>query len=105
MLSHIHDGFMPDPQNAIAVVAQADSRELVGRVFIVAPAHVEGIYIRREYRDKTLMQRLVKEAEIQAKLCGLTQLLAFGKDEEMTDYINRLGYVKQPWTVSIKELT
>ena len=104
MLSRIDDGFSPDPKNAIAVIGQTDKREVVGRGFLVSIAHIEGIWLRREYRNGTLMERIVRELEVQARMCGLSQALAFGKDEQMADYIRRLKYTQLPLTVWSKEL-
>ena len=100
-----NDEPLPDAKKAIALVAVDQDGDLAGRVFLVAPAHIEGIYVDRKWRGSTIMQRLVAKAEGEARRLGLTQLLAFAKDEIMEDYIDRLGYEKLPLTVWQKSLT
>lgn len=62
------------------------------------------IFIEHKWRSKLLMKRLFDAAEDEARAMGLTKLLAFGVTEEITDYVQRLGYEKQPWSVLVKEL-
>ena len=100
-----NDEPLPDAKKAIALVAVDQDGDLAGRVFLVAPAHIEGIYVDRKWRGSTIMQRLVAKAEGEARRLGLTQLLAFAKDETMEDYIDRLGYEKLALTVWQKSLT
>jgi N-acetylglutamate synthase-like GNAT family acetyltransferase len=100
-----NDEPMPDATSAIALVAVDQEGDLAGRVFLVAPAHIEGIYIDRKWRGSTIMHRLVAKAEDEARKIGLTQLLAFAINETMEDYIARLGYEKLTLTVWQKSLT
>lgn len=103
LLKTIDDGFVPDPERSIAVVAENDQK-IIGRIFLVSPMHVEGIYIEKPWRNGPLMKSLVQAIELEAKCEKISQVLVFAKDEEMADYIARLGYRKTPYSVWTKEL-
>ena len=96
--------FIPDPDQSICIVA-LDDNEVIGRLFLVAPTHVEGILIDQKWRGKNLMARLVIEIEKEARGMGFKKVFCYAANEEMEDYIKRLGYAKQPWTVFAKELS
>ena len=95
----------PTPDQSIAVAAMEDSGNIVGWIFLVAPVHVEGIFISEAHRGGLLMHRLVERAEEEAKKLGLTKLLAYGQNKEMDGYIARLGYEKLPWSIWQKDIT
>lgn len=97
------DGYIPDPERSIAVVARNESG-IIGRIFIVAPAHVEGVFIQQHWRGGPLLKQLVQAAELEAKCEGIGQLMVYAKDEQMASYIERLGYRKTPYTVWEKKL-
>jgi GNAT superfamily N-acetyltransferase len=102
-LESFHDGAKPDPASSIAVVAQ-DGNEIIGRIFLVAPAHIEGPYIEEAHRGGTIAKRLVSVAATEARKCGITKLMAYGFSPELEDYLERLGFKKQPVTVWAKEI-
>lgn len=103
-LNKIGDGYTPDPARSVAIVAVGDSGDIIGRIFLVAPVHLEGLFIDQTFRNKTLLYQLVNRAEEEAKELGLKRLLAFGATPEMSDYIERLGYTYTPMTVWFKDL-
>jgi N-acetylglutamate synthase-like GNAT family acetyltransferase len=96
--------FVPDPTQSVCIVAMEEN-EVVGRIFLVAPMHAEGIFIDQKWRGQNLMARLVEGIETEAKTLGLKKIFAYAANPEMEDYIERLGYAKQPWTVYAKELS
>jgi len=102
-LAKVHDGFMPDPKQSVALIA-IDAGKYVGRIFLVSPAHVEGPWVDEEYRGRGLFQKLVARAEEEAKKAGIHSLFAYGADDYMESLIRRLGYTKQRLTVWKKEL-
>jgi N-acetylglutamate synthase-like GNAT family acetyltransferase len=104
LLKKIGDGFTPDPKRSVAIVARNDVVGIIGRIFLVSPAHVEGVFVDKPWRNTTVLNMLVKRAELEAFKEGLTQLLVFAKDAQMADYIKRLGYKELPLTVWSKEL-
>ena len=69
----------------------------------MAPAHVEGPWIREDHRKRFLAKRLMDSAEQKAKEHGLTKLFAYGT-KETNDYLERLGYHKEEFTVWVKEI-
>lgn len=102
-LKSIHDGFCPDFRSSIAIVAR-EQGEIVGRIFVLAPLHVEGPWIREDKRGSGLAARLIKRAEEEAQASGVVKVFAYAVSDEISDYLQRLGYSKEPWTVWSKEL-
>lgn len=103
LLKHVADGWSPPPDQSVAIVAAKDDR-IVGRILLVAPAHVEGIWIDDRERGGRVMKALVDKIENEAKKQGISTVFAYAVDSQMEDYISRLGYEKQPWTVWRKNL-
>lgn len=99
----VHEGFCPDPSISVALVAKRDE-EIVGRVFLMAPAHVEGPWVREDLRGGIIGHRLMDSAELEAKSRGISKLFAYAADETMADYLSRLGYRKEPYTVWTKAI-
>jgi GNAT superfamily N-acetyltransferase len=95
VLCQVDDGFTPDPNHSIAIIAK-DGEEIVGRIFLLSPVHLEGPWIREDRRGMTLAARLVAKAEQEAKACGVTKLFAYAANAEM------VGYLVTVWA---KELT
>ena len=104
LLKDFEDGFCPDPDRSIAVVARNASR-IIGRIFLLAPAHVEGVFVEQAWRGGPVMKQLVDAIELEARAEGITKLFAYAKDEEMAGYIERLGYMKLPMTVFSKGIS
>jgi hypothetical protein len=104
LLKEVEDGFVPNPEASIALVAENSSR-IVGRVFMVSVSHAEGIFIEPAYRGGTLFKRMMDTLEIEARAEGITKMLAFSVKPEISHYIERrCGYQRLPWTVLAKEL-
>jgi N-acetylglutamate synthase-like GNAT family acetyltransferase len=94
---------LPTPDQCIAVVAIKDTKS-IGRAFLVSPVHVEGIWIDPASRNKTVMKRLVDGVEQEARLLKLKYVFAYAVDQQMENYMERLGYEKLSWTVWRKAL-
>jgi len=103
LLKTVHEGFCPDPRTSIALVAK-DGEEIVGRVFLVAPVHAEGPWVRDDRRGGMIGKWLMDWAEQEAKMAGCKHLFAYGDNEELEGYLVRLGYEKQNLTVYKKAL-
>jgi N-acetylglutamate synthase-like GNAT family acetyltransferase len=97
------DGYVPDPKLSWAFVARKDGR-IVGRIFILAPAHVEGPYIEPEERRGTIGARLMQILEKEALDIGISKLFAYANSPQIEDYLSRLGYIKSAMTVWEKEI-
>jgi N-acetylglutamate synthase-like GNAT family acetyltransferase len=105
LLKEVDDGFTPDPDKSIAMVAQNGSR-IIARIFLVAPSHAEGIWIDSDYRGSKLGEQIVAALEIEARAEGITKMFAYAVKPEMEHYISRrCGYTRLPWVVLQKELT
>lgn len=103
LLESIHDGFKPDPKSSVAIIAE-DGEETVGRIFLLAPVHVEGPWIKESHRGRLLAGQLIKRAECEAKKQGVSKVFAYAATDEIADYMKRLGYKKWNVTVWTKEL-
>lgn len=105
LLKGIDDGFTPDPEKSIAMVASNGSR-LVSRVFMVAPSHAEGIFIDEAYRGGPLFKQMMNALEIEARSEGISKLFAYSVRPEIAHYLEKkCDYLTLPWTVLAKELS
>jgi len=102
ILSTVEEGFMPICDKSIVVVAKS-GEEIIGRLMLLSPAHVEGAWIDERFRGGRLLKRMMDEMESQAKHEGLAKLMAYGHSIN-EDYLERLGFVKRPLTVWEKRL-
>ncbi len=91
-----HERFM-------TIFAMKDGR-VIGQISLVAPLHLEGVFVEPDCRGSMVMKQLVNEAEAEASAMQVSKVLAFAADEKMESYIARLGYKKMPLTVWEKEL-
>src|SRR5208337_3486664 len=104
VLDSVHDGFKPNPKESVVLVATNDNGEVIGRTFLLAPAHVEGVWVREDQRKQGIFTEMVARIEAEAKSIGIQKLFAYGANEYMDRQIERIGYTKQPLTVWTKEL-
>lgn len=103
LLDSFEDAFKPQPDKGISIVAM-NNFDVIGRAFILTPAHLEGVLVKPAWRNGTLLQRLVDAAELEARAEGITKLFAYAIDDKKADYLWRLGYEKLPWSVWGKDL-
>jgi len=96
-LSSVGDGIAP-PAGASIVVLANDHGEIVGRMFIVAVAHLEGTWVADVARGGIVAKRLMERVREEARGAGLTALMAYSASGEHDAYLHRLGFVRQPWT-------
>jgi GNAT superfamily N-acetyltransferase len=101
-LGKVHEGYIP-PDGSAAIVAR-EGGEIIGRVFLMAPVHVEGPWVKEDRRGRTLGYRLMDAAAQKAKKCGVKKLFAYAADEILANYLARLDYQREPFTVWTKEL-
>ncbi len=91
VLLSIEEGYKPNPETSIAVVARQDG-EIIGRLLLLFVAHVEGAWVHDRFRNGTILDKMTKEVEKQAKEAGLSTVFAYSRTQQMDDYIQRLGY-------------
>lgn len=90
LLKNVADGFVPDPENSIAIVAEDDG-EIVGRMLLVALPHIEGTWIDPRRRKGSLLAKMFRQMESEAPV---PRLFAFTPTGTISGYIERLGYSK-----------
>lgn len=103
VLMTIEEGFVPNPETSIAVVAKDDG-VIIGRMMLVGVAHVEGAWINDRYRSGAVLERMTKEIEKQAREANIKTVFAYSQTHEMDGYIERLGYERSPLRVFRKDL-
>ena len=109
-LLSVDDGYCPDPNRSIAMVAE-NGHHIIGRLFLIAPAHVEGVYIQEPWRGGSIFKEMMDAMEIEARAEKINRLIAYATSTGMEQYISRkCGYKRSivngfPVTVWQKELS
>ena len=104
IMATVHDGFVPPKGVDSTVIIAREGDEIIGRIFLLAPLHIEGPWVREDKRSRILGKRLVDRAELEAKKLGVTKLFAYAVNDEIAGYLKRLGFTKNEWTVFTKEI-
>ena len=81
-----------------------DGSEVVGRMLLIAPMHIEGTWVKEGHRNGLTGMRLMSRMEKCAKDNGLTKIFAYAADPDIENYLQRLEYVRVPVTVWGKDL-
>jgi len=97
------EGFCPNPDHSIAVVARNNS-QIVGRAFLVPLVHLEGSHIESSWRKGPVLKQLMSGIEIEARAEGLKKIFSYAATEIVEGYLIRLGYKKENLTVWSKDL-
>jgi GNAT superfamily N-acetyltransferase len=103
ILRTVGEGFSPAPHQARAIVAR-EGKNILGRIFVVSPLHVEAIWVAPNHRSGFVGKKLMDAAENEARNLGVRRLFAFAVNEQIEDYLTRLDYRKQPLTVWSKDV-
>lgn len=103
ILAQAPDGVIPDPDWSIAI-AEIEDDKLIGRLFMMIVPHIEGPWIEPGYRKGRMLRDMEETLIEEMTSRGLKKLFAFAPDEEIESYLERSGYVKQPYTVWAKEI-
>lgn len=103
ILTTIEEGFRPDPLKSVALIATSNQK-IVGRMFLVSPWHIEGTWIHPSFRGGTLLLRLIKRMEEEARKLGLKQVFSYAEDPVVELYLVRLGYVRTQLTIWSKDI-
>jgi len=102
LLLKVEEGYRPDPRYSIAVVAESEG-QIVGRMLLISPAHIEGTWVAESFRKGTTGIRMMRFMENEAKAIGLEKILAYAESDEVANYLSRLGYSQRKVTVWEKE--
>jgi len=89
------------------ILAAFDEKGLAGRTTIVPLPHIEGTWVREDLRKGRVGYNLLKEIEKSITSAGRSHAWAFVEEnnEEITGYMERRGYIRQPFTVWVKDMT
>lgn len=89
----LEDGFGPmlHPDHSTIAVAK-DGDEIVGKLYLVNPYHVEGLWVKKEHRGGTIFKRLFDRIEEEARKRGVGHVLAYTASLDMENYLQRIGY-------------
>lgn len=102
-LAGISEGYIP-PKDASLVLVAEENGEIVGRMFLLFPAHIEGTWVKEGSRNGWVGWNLVGAMQRKAASLGLKKLLAFAADGKIEDYLERLGFKRQPLSIWGKEI-
>lgn len=102
-LAHVAEGYIPPADYSIVMVAE-DEGEIVGRIFLISPVHIEGPWIRNDKRCGLILTRLIEAAERQGRKVGVKTIFAYAVSEEIEGGLVRLGFAKRELTVWSKEI-
>lgn len=103
LLKNFEDGFCPDPDRSVAIVARNDER-IIGRTFLIPLVHVEGTFVAKPWRNGPVLKQLMAALEVEARAEGLKTLMSYSPNALVDDYLARLGYTKSKLTLWGKEL-
>ena len=103
ILAQVEEGFIPDRENSIALLAVEDGKRIVGRMFLVAAAHIEGTWLAEDVRRGRTGFLLERRMEEEARKEGLKKLFAY-TPPELGHYMGRLGYKKLALEIWEKEI-
>lgn len=89
------------------VLYAVEHGEITGRQGYMLLPHLEGNWVREDKRGGTLGFRLVRKMEKIVAENGYPIVCAYALDSqpEISNYLSRLGYKKQPVTLWIKEVS
>ena len=97
------EGFVPDPDHSIAVVARNDTT-IIGRSFLIPLVHVEGTFVEAPWRNGAVLKQLMDGLEVEARAEGLKKLFAYSKTNLVDSYLERLKYKREAMKLYGKEL-
>lgn len=98
-LKSLPDALVPDKENSIAVVAETEDKQLVGRMLLVVLPHIEGTWIADNFRSGRIGFQLERELEKEARKFGLKKIFAYTTNQVHSEYMERLGFKRSPWEV------
>ena len=103
-LAEISEGYIPPEDSSLVLVAE-ENGEIVGRMMLLFPAHIEGTWVKEGSRNRRVGWKLMQVMEEKAATLGLGKLLAFAMEKTIEGYLERLRFKREPMSVWSKELT
>jgi hypothetical protein len=102
-LRNVEEGYVPDPAHSIVIVAELDEK-IVGRAMLIRPFHVEGTWLDHSIRKGTVGIRMFRLLEEEVKKIGMTKIFSYSQSDEVSGYLERMGYKKQDVTIWVKDV-
>lgn len=95
------------PQEFLILAAFNEVGELLGRTMWVNLPHIEGTQVREDMEGTRVAYNLVSLLEHEIASTGRTHVWAFtqANDPEVQGYMERLGYIKVPLDIYVKDKT
>jgi N-acetylglutamate synthase-like GNAT family acetyltransferase len=100
-LRNVEEGYVPDPAHSIVIMA-LNEKEIIGRVLLIRPFHIEGTWIDPRFRRGTVGIRMFRLLEEEAKQAGLVKIFSYAQSSEVEGYLERMKYEKIPVSVWTK---
>jgi N-acetylglutamate synthase-like GNAT family acetyltransferase len=101
-LKNIEEGYIPS-KDSIVIVGKYES-EIIARMFLIGMAHIEGTWIKPEFRSGALLRKLMSKMETEAKSTGLTKLFAYSDNDMVDSYLDRLKFSRSPLRIWTKDV-
>jgi hypothetical protein len=94
------------PPDSVVLYALDDKNEIVARMGVVEPPHIEGTWIREDNRNAFMAKRMISQMEKFLLSNEKQGAFAFveNSNTEVQDYMKRLGYSELPLKVYFKFL-
>lgn len=103
-LAAIADGIIPSPDDSIVIIAENESGDIIGRMFLVDVPHIEGTWVADSERGGTVGFRLERAMCKAAAGLRLKKTFAFVTTAEHANYLLRLGWEPTEYRVMTKSL-
>ena|ERR1044071_5470184 len=97
---------LPFPSDARVLYIFEDN-QIIGRLALLNVLHIEGAWIREDKRNGLILSKLFDHIEVELKNEERTSALSFARenDEDVINYMKRIGYEQLPFKVFLKPLT
>ena len=94
---------LPDHAYSRIVVAE-EGNEIVGHLFLVGLAHVDGAAIKPDRRGGDIFQKMLDKVEETARDHDLKTLMVCSPSAGLDRHFREAHYQLEPWTVWTKEI-
>jgi N-acetylglutamate synthase-like GNAT family acetyltransferase len=96
---------LPWPDESVVLFA-FENNDIIGRIGAIPQLHIEGVWIREDKRNSSVLSNLVSklEDELKAQNRSIAFVYVLDDNKEMADYVARLGYSEMPIKIYAKAL-
>ena len=93
-LKDIEEGFIPNPDGSVVVVAEDEDGEICGRIMLVPFLHLDGIWLREDKRKGRVMIKMEKALVELMEDNDISGVQVDVYVTKMEEYLSRWGYEK-----------